>query len=623
MNSIVRNLCWYLVAILAPIFTAQLVYAQNCSGSHSFACGGACYVDAAQASSAGCSGGSDNGGGSGSNPPPNPPPTAGNGGSGNSADVCPFRGQIVSGCRTAETQDWCDTNCVTLVGNGNDGCINAEGIFVSRACVCSDPDNAIESMIDIEINLGIDIDDDFIANAGYVGAPPPINPRLSYQDGLTYFQALLGEQGGRQFADALNTNGDAWLTRNEASAAKGADPSQTLATGFGCGLSTDDVLAYVGLYLGDGSIDKYQGNLDSSVVDNMLSFTRTWQPGTDVLACQYRGGCSDGQTPRPVPTALPTTAPTQRPAPGNGDVAKIEAESGSILGSASVYNDGAASGGSGIAFISTQDAGFRITDVPASGSIDITYASEVSGQISVRVNGSDVGNVNFSSTGAWVGSYASASLTTNIPAGATVDIFYDNGDSAMNVDYVAFNTLTSSTPEPTTAPTAVPTLVPTAVPSAVPTSAPTSLPTPIATVPPVSSSQWYYIVHKPTRAKIQSCATEIQTPITSRPNTNRGECVQWTQVQNGEYFHIQNRISGNYMKPDTADDGSAIVVVPNTWVGNWTQWSFEPRGDGFGHIVNRGTGKFVQLGGRPNSDIAQQPSSWRGDFTRWRFEAAQ
>ena len=105
-------------------------------------------------------------------------------------------------------------------------------------------------------------------------------------------------------ADILNTDGDQIVSRNEATAAKGQDPRQTLNTGMACGLGMDDVLAYVGLYLGDGSISKYQGDLDDFVKDNMLEFSRTWQPGTDALACQYRGGC-DNNTPTPVPGSNP------------------------------------------------------------------------------------------------------------------------------------------------------------------------------------------------------------------------------------------------------------------------------------------------------------------------------
>lgn len=265
----------FILLLLSPWLQAQ-----DCPTSHplySAECQ-QCFASEAQAASANCSLSGDNGGGN-------------NGGGSDDGGSCGISGGVVSGCRTADTQPWCDTVCVTWIGNGNDGCLNTSGTFVSKQCVCSDPANAREAIIDIEYNLGIDIDDSFVNQSGYQGQPPSINPRISLRDAKTYFAALLGEQEGNQFADDLNTNGDNWLDRNEASAAKGADPQQVLNTRFGCGLSTDDVLAYIGLYLGDGAIDKYAGDLDPSVKNNMLEFTRSWQPGVNAKSCEYRGGC--------------------------------------------------------------------------------------------------------------------------------------------------------------------------------------------------------------------------------------------------------------------------------------------------------------------------------------------
>lgn len=202
---------------------------------------------------------------------------------------------VVSGRRGEFTQPWCDTVCVTMIGNGT-GCLNGNGIFVSNASICSDPANAKEAMLDIEYNLGVNIDDAFVAASGYQGAVPSLNPRMTADDVRKYFVALLGQQKGVELTNALNTNGDGWIDRNEASAAKGADPRQILTTGFGCGLSTDDIMAYVGLYMGDGAIDKYAGDLDASVKESMLRFTRSWQPGVSAQACEYRGGCGNTQS---------------------------------------------------------------------------------------------------------------------------------------------------------------------------------------------------------------------------------------------------------------------------------------------------------------------------------------
>ncbi len=316
-----------------------------------------------------------------------------------------------------------------------------------------------------------------------------------------------------------------------------------------------------------------------------------------------------------------------------------EAESASLNGIAEIYTDDAASGGQGVAFLSELGSGMILNNVPEANSVRVRYASEQSGAISIFVNGQNAANLNFDSTGAWVGNYAEASLSINIPTGASFEIRFENGDSAMNVDNITFIAGDGPTPEPTPiatptraptpiptanpTPTIRPTIVPTSVPTSTPTNAPTSIPSPTPRVSPAPTSEWNFIVHKPTQAKIQSCSGTNGDAIVSRPNVNSGNCVQWKRVSNGDFFHLQNRTSGKYMKPDTIENGSQISVQPNAWKGNWTQWRYEDRGDGYGHIVNRATGKYIYLSSLKNANVLQQSSSWRGDFTRWKFEIAQ
>ncbi len=158
----------------------------------------------------------------------------------------------------------------------------------------------------------------------------------------------------------------------------------------------------------------------------------------------------------------------------------------------------------------------------------------------------------------------------------------------------------------------------------VPTPRPTPSATPVNPTPtPPIDADWFFIVHKPTGSKMHSCTDVDRTPIATRPNINAGDCVQWRFIPNGDFFHIQNRKSEKYAKPDTSENGSPISVVPNTWTGNWTQWRFEETGDGHGFVINRATGKLIHRNAQANTLIRQQPSSWRGDFTRWQFEPVQ
>ncbi len=119
-----------------------------------------------------------------------------------------------------------------------------------------------------------------------------------------------------------------------------------------------------------------------------------------------------------------------------GDI--VQAESGTILGSAQAYTDSGASNGAGVAYISTPNAGVEFKNVPASNAIKIKYASELSGKLSLFINENDVVDFNFSSTGSWVGTYSTITVAVDIPEKATVAIKYQIGDTAMNIDEVTF-----------------------------------------------------------------------------------------------------------------------------------------------------------------------------------------
>ena len=317
-------------------------------------------------------------------------------------------------------------------------------------------------------------------------------------------------------------------------------------------------------------------------------------------------------TPSPVVTVTPSATPTATPDQQPNRL--IEAETGSISGLASQYSDISASGGQGISLLNFIRSSLTVNDAPESAFFFIGYAALNSGEISIRINQREIGDVSFIGTGSNRGVYSEFRVDEFVSEGSRIEIFTDNNDASISLDYLRFGTNGRVTPTPT--PTLIPTPGFTFSPTPRPTQTPTAAPTP--TIAP--QADWYFIVHKPTGAKIQSCSTENDIPITSRPNTNLGDCVQWKSIKNGDFFYLQNRFSRKYMKPDTELDGSPISVQPNTWRGNWTQWSFDERGDGFGHIVNRATGKYIFLA-RTRDNIAQQPSTWRGDFTRWKFEA--
>ena len=132
------------------------------------------------------------------------------------------------------------------------------------------------------------------------------------------------------------------------------------------------------------------------------------------------------------------------------------------------------------------------------------------------------------------------------------------------------------------------------------------------------AQDFFFIEHKPTDLRFHSCSDIDGTAVTAEANST-SNCAHWQQVPVGDFFFLKSRSSGKHIRPDTAENGSPIVVRPNTWTGNWTQWSIVDRGE-FGHLKNRATGKYIFIpAGGDGENLQQQPSTWQGDYTQWKF----
>ncbi len=237
---------------------------------------------------------------------------------------------------------------------------------------------------------------------------------------------------------------------------------------------------------------------------NLTQQPSAWQG--DYTRWRFEAVNSDITTPTPTPTATSTTMPTATPsstpteeptstpsvtpiptcAPGTELSTVYEAESAVLLGNARLYEDSEASGGAGVAWISAQGSGIQIgINQERTSSIVITYASILTGTISYRVDEGNVNKIDFNSSGDWVVSYLDVAV--DIPAGSTLDIFFEDGDRALNIDKVTVNSRANCgggdvTPTPTPTATSSPSPTPTITPTATPTI--TSTPTPSETPGP-------------------------------------------------------------------------------------------------------------------------------------------
>ena len=136
----------------------------------------------------------------------------------------------------------------------------------------------------------------------------------------------------------------------------------------------------------------------------------------------------------------------------------------------------------------------------------------------------------------------------------------------------------------------------------------------------IAFAQNYEIVHKPTGLKIASCGTSDGDTIITTTSPAERDCGLWERIDTDGHFILTNKLSGRNMRPDSNAKGAEIVIQPSSWSGNWSQWRYEDRGDGYGHIINRATGLqlFAAAEGEGQA-LTQRPTSWRGNYTRWVF----
>jgi alpha-L-fucosidase len=116
---------------------------------------------------------------------------------------------------------------------------------------------------------------------------------------------------------------------------------------------------------------------------------------------------------------------------------KIEAEKAAPIGKAATFADPRASGGKVVKALGDPGSGLRFDKVPAAKKLAIHYASKTEmGTYSIQVNDQQPVKVNFHSTGAADSYYTYAIIDLDIPAGATLKLQNEQGDTDWSVDYI-------------------------------------------------------------------------------------------------------------------------------------------------------------------------------------------
>ncbi|MEV6011269.1 carbohydrate-binding protein [Streptomyces sp. NPDC051976] len=116
-------------------------------------------------------------------------------------------------------------------------------------------------------------------------------------------------------------------------------------------------------------------------------------------------------------------------------VDRLEGEYGTLLGGARVEAHSGASNGQNVGYMASTGDGVSFAGVDATTRLQIGYAAAVAGTFSLYVNGGKYQAVAFPATGGW-NSFSTAVVKVPIPAGATVTLQHDAGDTPINVDYI-------------------------------------------------------------------------------------------------------------------------------------------------------------------------------------------
>ncbi|WP_295895720.1 glycosyl hydrolase [uncultured Vibrio sp.] len=116
-----------------------------------------------------------------------------------------------------------------------------------------------------------------------------------------------------------------------------------------------------------------------------------------------------------------------------------QAEDAIPAGNVRIYPDSLAVGGKGMAYMYAEGDSLTFEGVAQSNFFSIRYASERSGKIGLFVDGIRRYDIEFDSTGSWVGSYKKVEFRVDIPSESEVSIRWETGDAALNVDYVLFD----------------------------------------------------------------------------------------------------------------------------------------------------------------------------------------
>ncbi len=172
---------------------------------------------------------------------------------------------------------------------------------------------------------------------------------------------------------------------------------------------------------------------------------------TSTLTNSYTGWTSRAQSTVQTAGLEPAYRPLRAANSGIFTRGTVEGESGVRGGRAIISPDSAASGGQVVAQLDLVGDNVSYPNIGWADTVTIRYAAPHNGTIGVYVNGVRKASLSFGSTGAWFGSYGTASVKVPINGGDVVMLKNDPGDKGLNLDTITFTATPTPNVEPETA----------------------------------------------------------------------------------------------------------------------------------------------------------------------------
>ncbi|MDZ8119145.1 RICIN domain-containing protein [Pontiella agarivorans] len=82
-------------------------------------------------------------------------------------------------------------------------------------------------------------------------------------------------------------------------------------------------------------------------------------------------------------------------------------------------------------------------------------------------------------------------------------------------------------------------------------------------------------------------------------------------------FYIENKFSGNRIRPFDGVEGAPVVQCPNTWGGKWTRWERLPTSNGYFYLRNKANGQYLYMPDAANGSavkatfVAGEEAEWK------------